>query len=117
MSNGVALDDWLSATVEAASEFASTTLDAALESVASTSKLPVDLTGCFVALVGEEGSLQIGLASDSAGCMTLAKALFASDEDLPEEDVGDALGEIANIVAGGVKKRMATGQVPLALGL
>lgn len=110
------LSDWMKATVDAASEFSSTTLGASLM-VLRGSNLPIDLTGCFVALVGEEGSLQIGLASDSAGCMTLAKALFASDDDLPEEDVGDALGEIANIIAGGVKKRMATGQVPLALGL
>ena len=117
MSNGVALDDWMSATVDAASEFASTTLDAALETSGATGELSLDLTGCYVALVGEEGSLQIGLASDTSGCQTLAKALFASEEDLPEEDVGDALGEIANIIAGGVKKRMATAREPLAIGL
>src|ERR1700690_4029619 len=102
MTAAVALDVWLHATVDAASEFATTTLDCVLESVTSNGELPVDLTGCFVALVGEEGSLQIGLASDTAGCQTLAKALFASDDDLPEEDVGDALGEIANVIAGGV---------------
>lgn len=115
MTSMVPLDDWMKATVDAAAEFSTTTLEAPLSTLES-SNLPLDLTGCFVALVGEEGSLQIGLASDSSGCMTLAKALFASEEDLPDNDVGDALGEIANIVAGGVKKRMA-GQVPLALGL
>jgi chemotaxis protein CheX len=113
----IALEAWLNATVEAASEFASTTLDAAFQSADVSSELPPDLTGCFVALVGEEGSFQIGLASDAEGCQTLAKALFASDEDLPDEDISDALGEIANIVAGGVKKRMATAQQPLSLGL
>ena len=113
MSTRVALDAWLAATVDAATEFASTTLD----SDAAIGNLPMDLTECFVALVGEEGSLQIGLAADAAGCQTLAKALFASEDDLPDEDVSDALGEIANIIAGGVKKRMATTQQPLALGL
>jgi len=116
MTSAQPLDGWMNATVEAASEFSTTTLGAPLATL-QTSALPVDLTGCFVALVGEEGSLQIGLASDAAGCMALAKALFGSDDDLPEEDVGDALGEIANIIAGGVKKRMTSGQVPLALGL
>ena len=116
MTRMLALNDWLHATVDATSEFSSTTLGAPLTPLES-SNLPIDLTGCFVALVGEEGSLQIGLASDGAGCQTLAKALFGSDEDLPEEDVGDALGEIANIVAGGVKKRMASGEILLALGL
>jgi len=110
------LNAWLNATIEATAEFSTTTLDAPLTALDS-SNLPLDLTGCFVALVGEVGSLQIGLASDSVGCQTLAKALFGSDEDLPEEDVGDALGEIANIVAGGVKKRMASGEISLALGL
>lgn len=110
------VSEWINATVSAASEFSSTTLGAPLSTLDS-SNLPVDLTGCFVALVGEEGSLQIGLASDTVGCQTLAKALFASDDDLTEEDVGDALGEIANIIAGGVKKRIVTGQVAWALGL
>jgi chemotaxis protein CheX len=117
MSAAIALDEWLSATTEAASEFATTTLDAALETADASGVLALDLTGCFVALVGEEGSLQVGLASDAAGCQTLAKALFASDDDLPDTDVSDALGEIANIIAGGVKKRMATVQLPLSLGL
>jgi len=117
MSTRVALDAWLAATVDAATEFASTTLDSTLDSDAAIGNLPMDLTECFVALVGEEGSLQIGLAADAAGCQTLAKALFASEDDLPDEDVSDALGEIANIIAGGVKKRMATTQQPLALGL
>ena len=117
MTAAIALDAWLSATLDAASEFATTTLEAALESVDKGDGLALDLTGCFVALVGEEGSLQVGLASDAVGCQTLAKALFASDEDLPDTDVSDALGEIANIIAGGVKKRMATLQLPLSLGL
>ena len=113
----VAIDEWLKATVDAASEFASTTLDVPLVPITADGELPLDLTGCFVALVGDEGSLQIGLASDAEGCQTLAKALFASEDDLPDEDVGDALGEIANIVAGGVKKRMALVQMALAIGL
>jgi chemotaxis protein CheX len=117
MTSAVSLDDWLKAMVEAAAEFATTTLDATLEPSDTTNELPLDLTGCFVALVGEEGSLQVGLASDATGCQSLAKALFASEEDLPDEDVGDALGEIANIIAGGVKKRMAIVQLALALGL
>ncbi len=117
MTTCISAEDWLSATREAAAEFASTTLDAGLEAMDSNSALPLDLTGCFVALVGEEDSLQIGLASDGAGCQTLAKALFASDDELPAEDVSDALGEIANIIAGGVKKRMAAVQLSLAIGL
>jgi CheY-specific phosphatase CheX len=117
MSDLVKLDDWLKATIDAAREFTSTTLDAALVPGEQGADISRDLTGCFVALIGDERSLQIGLASNAAGCQILAQALFASDEPLSDEDVTDALGEIANVIAGGVKKRMATFQLPLAIGL
>jgi len=118
MTSAQPLDGWMNATVDAASEFSTTTLGAPLATL-QTSALPVDLTGCFVALVGEEGSLQIGLASDAAGCMALAKALFGSDDDLPEEDVGDALGEIANIIMEGhirLTERQQVAQLDISLG-
>jgi CheY-specific phosphatase CheX len=117
MRHAFGLDDWLKATVDAASEFASTTLGDTLQLAEQGSKMSQDLTGCFVALVGDEGALQIGLAANPEGCQILAQALFASDEELPEEDVSDALGEMANIIAGGVKKRMATVQLSLVIGL
>lgn len=117
MTELIQLNDWMKATVDAAAEFARATLDAELEPVDNGSTLPPELTGCFVALIGDAGSLQIGLASNPVGCQTLAKALFASEDEMPDEDVSDALGEIANIIAGGVKKRMSALQPPLAIGL
>jgi len=117
MSHTVVLDEFMKATLEATSEFASTTLGEPMHLSEPGSDMAPDLTGCFVALVGDEGSLQIGLATNPEGCQKLAQALFASDVELPAEDVSDALGEIANIIAGGVKCRMATPQLALALGL
>jgi CheY-specific phosphatase CheX len=117
MARQVTADEWLEATVGSASEFAATTLHVALSPIESSIKLPVALTGCFVALIGEEGSIQIGLAANALGCQSLAQALFESSEALPEEDVTDALGEIANIIAGGVKVRLSNVQPQLAIGL
>jgi CheY-specific phosphatase CheX len=108
---------WLNAMMEAAAEFTQTTLGMELGDPCSIRRLPENLTGCFVALVGQEERLQIGLASDPSGCQTLAQALFAADEELPESDVTDALGEIANIVAGGVKKRRSDAAAGMTLGL
>lgn len=108
---------WLEATLAAAIEFSETTLGFGLGDPEAIRKLPENLTGCFVALVGQEESLQIGLASDTAGCQTLAQALFAAEEELAESDVTDALGEIANIMAGGVKKRRSESHAGMALGL
>lgn len=108
---------WLKATVDATAEFCETTLAMEMRAGVDAPKLPANLTGCFVALVGHEEALQVGLASDPAGCQTLARALFAADDELSESDVSDALGEIANILAGGVKKRMSDAHGGMSLGL
>jgi CheY-specific phosphatase CheX len=111
-------DDWMEALSESAIELAQTTLgcevtmDSPPESVAG-----LDLTNCLVALVGEGASVQIGLAADPRGCQGLAQLLLAAEEELPESDVSDAMGEIANIVGGGVKKRMANQFGGMRLGL
>lgn len=117
VTSSLDLQVWLQAALGAASEFANASLGMDLKQVDDGYHLPPELTGCFVALIGDSGSLQVGFGSNPEGCQSLAKVLFASTEDLPEEDVSDALGEIANIIAGGVKKRMAAGQPPLAISL
>ncbi|HEY5962319.1 MAG TPA: chemotaxis protein CheX [Polyangiaceae bacterium] len=117
MSHSLQPADWLDATLAAATEFSETTLGSGLGDTEAIRKLPENLTGCFVALVGQEESLQIGVASDPRGCQVLAQALFASDDPLPDTDVADALGEIANIMAGGVKKRSGESNRGMALGL
>jgi CheY-specific phosphatase CheX len=108
---------WLDATVSAMAEICSTTLAMDIRTGVEAPKLPENLTGCFVALVGQDDSLQVGLASDAAGCQTLARTLFAADDELSDTDVNDALGEIANILAGGVKTRMAATHTGISLGL
>jgi CheY-specific phosphatase CheX len=108
---------WLNATAESMAEICRTTLAMDLRRNVDTPKLPANLTGCYVALVGKEESLQIGLASDAQGCQILAQTLFGADNELSDTDVNDALGELANILAGGVKTRMAAtfGGISLSL--
>lgn len=115
MANATAI--WLEATADSMAEICSTTLAMEMRRDADVPKLPENLTGCFVALVGEEQSLQVGLASNAEGCKILAQALFGDENELSESDVNDALGEIANILAGGVKLRMASTHGGLSLGL
>lgn len=117
MNAAVTIDEWLSATVDSTAEFAATTLRGTLTHVEAHDTVPAQVTGCFVALVGEDESIQIGIAASASGCQNLAQALFASEEPLDESDVSDALGEITNIVAGGVKKRVAAKRTQLAIGL
>lgn len=117
MNDAVTIHEWLAATVDSAAEFAATTLRGTLGHVESHDAIPAQVTGCFVALVGEDESIQIGIAASAEGCQSLAQALFASDEPLDDADVSDALGEITNIVAGGVKKRVSQKRTQLAIGL
>ncbi len=108
---------WLDATIDAAQEFCETTIGSPLGERAELRELPQLLTGCFVAIVSPDASVQVGVASDAPGCQSLACALFAAEEELSESDISDALGEIANVVAGGVKKRRHSDFQGMSLGL
>lgn len=75
--------------------------------------------GAYLGLVAQEEAIQVGLIAEPAGCQALAKALLGlepADEDLPPADVSDAMCELINIVAGGLKRRV-TGRISVTLGL
>jgi hypothetical protein len=75
--------------------------------------------GAYLGLVMQEEPIQVGLLVEPAGCQALAKALLGmepGDEDLPASDVSDAMCEVINIVAGGLKRRVI-GRIPVTLGL
>ncbi len=103
------MNEWIAALVAATNELATTSLGLAEGEVVSTgSTLPEIPYGSFVGLTGETKSVQIGLAASREDCMTLARAMFCMgpEEDLSEEDLADALGEMVNVLAGGVKVRL-----------
>lgn len=117
------LAQWSEALISAANELATTALgyEEGLP-LESSLTLPVegDMTTSCVALVGEGLNLQVGIATNQADSQAMARALLGLDdeqEDLPEQDLADALGEVANILAGGVKRRMADGAPAIQLGL
>lgn len=75
--------------------------------------------GAYLGLVAQEEPIQVGILVDSAGCQALAKALLGmepADEDLPAPDVSDAMCEVINIIAGGLKRRVS-GNMQVTLGL
>ncbi len=76
--------------------------------------------GAYIGLMAPGDSVQIGLVADPAGLQALAKAMLGmepEDEDLPSADIADAIGELANIFAGGIKARMLPKLGSLTLGL
>jgi hypothetical protein len=99
-------------------ELGSATIDVSVDALGSRPGLgPVD--GAFMSLVTPEEPIQVGLVVERPGSQVLAKALLgmeAGDEDLPESDVSDAMCEVINMVAGGLKRR-ADGRLSIVLGL
>ena len=80
--------------------------------------VPLDYVGSYLALVGSASAYQVGVLSDIAGCDALSRALLGmtEDDELSAGDRSDAICEIANIVAGGAKRRLERGD-DLKLGL
>ena len=82
-------------------------------------EMPDSMIGAHVAMVSIQEALSVGFISDKEGCNALARALLCMepDEELPESDVADALGEIVNIIAGGVKRRLVERDASIKIGL
>jgi Chemotaxis phosphatase CheX len=78
------------------------------------------MCGAYVPLSSADSVLQIGLVTDRTGCEAISRALLAMEATeafASPGDVADAFGEIANMVAGGVKSRMNDRMPSLRLGL
>ena len=121
MNDKRTIDEWLDAAVSSTEKVATVALGFdESEFVGKRDRLPLDLRIAMVAMVNDAISVQLGIAATEEGCQLLARALLAmepDEDDLPEEDVADALGEAANIVAGQVKSIIGDTKGPVQLGL
>jgi hypothetical protein len=117
----IPLAEWMSFTRDAAAEIATSALgmgNTRWQHPAGVT-LPTDLCGVYIPLMAEAYSVQIGLLGSRDVCTSLAKSLLGMgpDETLADDsDVFDAVGEVTNMVAGGVKVRAAA-QISVQLGL
>ena len=106
----VPLSDWIGAAELAVKEVATAALSCAQVERATVDGHPSpSLFGAYVPLVAAGCMVQIGVVAEWQACQALARALFGmeADQELDgDSDVSDALGEIANMVAGLVKMRM-----------
>jgi CheY-specific phosphatase CheX len=84
------------------------------ESAAATAAM----IGAHIPLVGSE-SFELSLVATRESCHALAGAVLCmtSGATLSAAEVADAIGEIANQLAGGVKRRLASNGGDLELGL
>jgi chemotaxis phosphatase CheX-like protein len=116
----VPVERWLAAVRSAAKEIATCALGYDGIELGGAETTRETTCGAYIPLTGANNSLQIGLISDAAGCQALASALLGFGASAPPPvpaDVADAVGEIVNMLAGGVKRRMLSEVADLALGL
>lgn len=76
--------------------------------------------GAYVPLTSSQSVVQLGIIGERLDCEAMSRALLGMPDDEPfgsEGDVADALGEIANMVAGSVKTRMNEIIPGIVLGL
>jgi CheY-specific phosphatase CheX len=112
--------DWQQAAVQVASEIATNVL--AFEDCLPAERIAsVDAAGqgAYVPILSGNYSVHVGVVSDASGCAALARALLGMgpDEALTAADVHDAVGEIANMVAGGVKSKVTARGAEAQIGL
>lgn len=118
MGAAVTTEAWLQKVLEAAEEVATTTFESAANDVQHLEAIPTGRQGSLLAVTRGGEAIHLGVMSDSAGCIALTRALLQMDDDeeVAEEDVTDAVGEIINILAG-VVQRSLDGEGPaISLG-
>ena len=95
------------AAVESLSEIATTSLGLDPPSVVGSSdRLPTGKQGALISLLSDAPAT-LGVFGTSDSCATLARSFLgmAAGETLTREDMADGVSEIANIIAGGMKRR------------
>ena len=121
MSEAASLDDWMSAAVTSAEELATVALgfDGATF-VGKRDTMPLNVKSAVVALIGDTASVQLAFAATESGCQQLARALLSmepDEDDLPEDDMVDAVSEVVNIMAGQVKRIVGGADSTMKMGL
>lgn len=115
------LTEWMNLAADAAAEIATGALGMASTrwQHAPGAELPEGLCGAYIPLMTDADSVQLGLLGRRDVCAQLAKSLLgmAPEETLDDDSMMfDAVGEVTNLVAGGVKVRAAA-HIDVKLGL
>jgi hypothetical protein len=109
----------LDALTESTSELTSTVLGGlSFEALGDSADFSAK-NGAYLGLVAQDEPIQVAILVDGPGGQRLSKALLAmepADEDLSPSDVSDAMCEIINIIAGGLKRRVSQ-QMSVTMGL
>jgi len=120
MPSKLTLRDWRSAVEGAATEIATHALSFRSAVVLDRIELAATaMIGAHIPLVGGGQAFDLALVSSAQGCDALARAILGlgAGSAIREAEIVDAIGEIANMLAGATKRRLAGPGAHLALGL
>ncbi|MCP4676661.1 MAG: hypothetical protein GY854_14345 [Deltaproteobacteria bacterium] len=95
--------------VDFAQELATVMLDFdGAEFLAYRDTYPEGAKAAFVTLEDKEIIVRVGIAASAEGLDQISRALFCmeDDEDVPDDDVADAVGEVANTLSGKIVSHM-----------
>jgi CheY-specific phosphatase CheX len=121
MTPKLTLGQWRTAIEGASTEIATRALSfpgvAVQDPVAS--ERTASMIGAHIPLIGGGQAFEMALVSSAEGCDTLARAILGvtNGTTLRELEMVDAVGEIVNMLAGSMKRRLAGHGAHLALGL
>ncbi len=113
------LDTWIHVAAESAVHIAGSVLDAHGCDWQHRGDLPGDLHGAYVTLRLPNASMDLGVAATLEHCHQVARTMLQLGSDEPDvagHDLNDVLGEIANMVAGGLKQRLIEQVQPIGIG-
>ena len=115
----VAVADWVMAMADASTALALSLGIDGVELLGWHDIPPTGMAGAYIPLLAEDQTLQLALLASPAGCADLSRLLLGmeADEEVSDADIADAVGELVNIVAGGVKQRMQQVAPGVRLGL
>ncbi|MCX5746754.1 MAG: chemotaxis protein CheX [Proteobacteria bacterium] len=115
----VATPSWATVACESLTTVASTALLLPTTLLGPVAPPSGDVIGAYIPIMTPGESLQIGIVADPTSCGRLVGALLQMppDEEVSPDDVPDAFGEIANMVAGMTKAAMAAVSGLVGLGL
>jgi hypothetical protein len=120
-SSRVSLAQWRAAVEGAAQEIATYALSFSGATVLDPVGIDraAALIGAHIPLVGGGQAFDLAVVSSAEGCQALSRAILCMSDGAPLRDaeVADAVGEIVNMLAGSVKRRIAGHGGDLVLGL
>jgi hypothetical protein len=120
-SSKISLAQWRTAVEGAAKEIASYALSLPTATVGDVVGLEhaVAMIGAHIPMVGGGQAFDLALVSSPSGCQALSRAILGLPDTAPlrNAEVADAVGEIVNMLAGTVKRRLSGIGAELVLGL